>query len=169
MERVYVYANQKYHEDTSNATYQDLSSKANRIAVQVESALSFATPEILSIPEEAVAQFKMDTPELKLYEFYLKDILRRKPHVLSAEMEALLADAGEIAEAPDNIFSMFNNADIKFPEIKDEHNETVKITHGRFGQLLESSDRRVRRKHLKEYMLPIIVSEIPWQQLLVPM
>lgn len=146
LERVYVYANQKYHEDTWNATYQDLSSKANRIAVQVESALSFATPEILSIPEEAVAQFKMDTPELKLYEFYLKDILRRKPHVLSAEMEALLADAGEIAEAPDNIFSMFNNADIKFPEIKDEHNETVKITHGRFGQLLESSDRRVRRE-----------------------
>jgi oligoendopeptidase F len=61
-------------------------------------------------------------------------------------MEGLLADAGEIAEAPDNIFSMFNNADIKFPEIADESGEMVRITHGRYGQLLESADRRVRRE-----------------------
>ena len=61
-------------------------------------------------------------------------------------MEGLLADAGEIAEAPGNIFSMFNNADIRFPEIMDENGEKVRITHGRYGQLLESTDRRVRRE-----------------------
>jgi oligoendopeptidase F len=146
MERVYVYANQKYHEDTGNAVYQDLSNKANMLSVQVNSALAFATPEILSIPDEALLQFKAENEELKLYDFYLKDILRLKPHVLSAEMESLLADAGEIAEAADSIFSMFNNADIKFPEIKDEKGDPVRITHGRYGQLLESNDRRVRRE-----------------------
>ncbi|MBH1939715.1 oligoendopeptidase F [Mobilitalea sibirica] len=146
MERVYVYANQKYHEDTGNATYQDLSNKANVLSVQVSAAMSFATPEILSIPEEQISQFKLETEGLKQYDFYLKDILRLKPHILSAEMEELLADAGEIAEAPDQIFSMFNNADIKFPDIKDEDGDPVKITHGRYGQLLESNDRRVRRE-----------------------
>ncbi len=146
LERVYVYANQKYHEDTGNAVYQDLSNKANMLSVQVNSALSFATPEILTIPEETLLQFKKENEELKLYDFYLKDILRLKPHILSAELESLLADAGEIAEAPDNIFSMFNNADLKFPEVKDENGELVKITHGRYGQLLESNDRRVRRE-----------------------
>jgi oligoendopeptidase F len=146
LEQVYVYANQKYHEDTSNAIYQDLSNKANAISVQVSSVLSFATPEILSIPDEIIVQFRVENEELKLYDFYIKDILRLKPHILSAEMEELLADAGEIAEAPGNIFSMFNNADIKFPVIKDEDGANVLITHGRYGQFLESNDRRVRRE-----------------------
>ncbi len=145
-ERIYVYANQKYHEDTANAAYQDLSNKSNVLSVQVNSALSFATPEILTIPEETIVQFKHEAEELQLYDFYLADILRLKPHILSGEMEALLADAGEIAEAPDNIFSRFNNADIKFPEIVDENGDKVRITHGRYGQLLESTDRRVRKE-----------------------
>lgn len=146
MERVFVYASQKLHEDTGNAVYQDLSNKANMLSVQVNSALSFATPEILSIPEEEFIHFQKENEDLKLYDFYLKDILRLRPHILSAEIEELLADAGEIAEAPGSIFSMFNNADIKFPEIKDEDGEMVQITHGRYGQLLESSDQRVRRE-----------------------
>ena len=146
MERVYVYANQKSHEDTANATYQDLANKANALSVQVNSALSFATPEILTIPEETITGFHCETEGLKLYDFYLKDILRLKPHILSGEMEELLADAGEIGDSAGNIFSMFNNADIKFPEIQDENGETIRITHGRYGQLLENSDRRVRRE-----------------------
>ncbi len=146
MERVYVYANQKYHEDTANAVYQDLSNKAAALSVQVSSALAFATPEILTIPEETIAQFKHEEEGLLVYDFYLSDILRLKPHILSGELEGLLAGAGEIAEASGNIFSMFNNADIKFPEIKDEENQTIRITHGRYGQLLESTDRRVRRE-----------------------
>ncbi len=146
MERVYVYAGQKYHEDTADATYQDLSNKANALAVQVNSALSFATPEILGIPEETITAFHLENEGLKVYDFYLKDILRLKPHILSRETEELLADAGEIADAPSNIFSMFDNADIKFPEIKDENGELVRITHGRYVKLLESNDRRVRKE-----------------------
>ncbi len=149
MERVYVYANQKYHEDTGNSVYQDLADKAGVIVVQMDSALSFSTPEILSIPEETLEEFKSDKEELRVYDFYLKNILRRKPHILSAEMEELLADAGEMASSPDNIYSKFNNADIKFPEIKDENGEMVRITHGRFIQLLESNDPRVREEAFK--------------------
>ena len=115
----------------------------------MDSALSFSTPEILSIPEETLEEFKSDKEELRVYDFYLKNILRRKPHILSAEMEELLADAGEMASSPDNIYSKFNNADIKFPEIKDENGEMVRITHGRFIQLLESNDPRVREEAFK--------------------
>lgn len=150
LERVYVYANQKYHEDTGNAVYQDLSNKANVIEVQVSSALSFATPELLTIPQDMIAEFYKEKPELRQYDFYIKDTIRRKPHVLSEEMECLLADAGEIADSAENIFSMFNNADIKFPEIEDEQGEKVRITHGNFVKLLESNDRRVRQNAFRE-------------------
>ena len=144
-ERVYVYSNQKYHEDTANSTYQDLSNKAGALMVQVSSALSFATPEILTIPEDVITEFRSEVEELKVYDFYLKNILRRRAHILSPEMEELLADAGEIADAPSNIFTMFSNADIKFPTIKDEDGEDIQITHGRYIKLMDSPDRRVRK------------------------
>lgn len=149
MGRVYVYANQKYHEDTANSVYQDLADKAGVLAVQADTALSFFTPEILSIPEETLKRFMEQEEGLKLYDFYLKNIMRRKPHILDARTEALLADAGDMASGPDNIYSKFNNADIKFPEIKDENGEMVRITHGRFIRLMESSDRRVREEAFK--------------------
>ncbi|HHT98358.1 MAG TPA: oligoendopeptidase F [Clostridiales bacterium] len=148
-ERIYVYANQKYHEDTSNSIYQDFSNKASTLSVQVSSKLSFYTPEILSIPVEVLNDLINENKKLALYDFQIKDILRNKPHTLSAEIEALLSDVGEIAIGPDNIFSMFNNADIEFPEIIDENGEKIKITHGRYGALLESNDRRVREDAFK--------------------
>ncbi|CRZ33773.1 oligopeptidase F [Herbinix hemicellulosilytica] len=149
MDRVYVYANQKYHEDTANSVYQDLADKAGLLLVQYESALSFATPEILTISEETLQKYMQEEEGLRLYDFYLKNILRRKPHILSAEMEALLADAGDMASGPDNIYSKFNNADLKFPEIKDEDGNLVRITHGRYIRLMESNDRRVRQDAFK--------------------
>ncbi len=143
-ERVYVYANQKYHEDTSISTYQAYSNQASVLAVQMNSALSFVTPEILMIPEETLENFIASNQELIKYEFAIKEIIRQKPHVLSTEMEDLIANTGEMAEAPGNIFSMFNNADIKFPKIQDENGEMIEITHGRYGTLMESPNRRVR-------------------------
>lgn len=145
-ERVYVYANQKYHEDTSASTYQGFSDQAGTLSVEMGSALSFVIPEILSVPETVLNHFIDSNEGLKMYEFAIREILRHKPHVLSAEMEELIANTGEMAEAPGNIFSMFNNADIRFPEIRDEHGDTVEITHGRYGTFMESADRRVRKE-----------------------
>lgn len=148
-ERVYIYAHQKYDEDTSVSIYQDFKGKASSYEVQLVSALSFAIPEILAIPEDTLKEFISSSEELKKYEFKLKDIIRQKPHRLSAEMEELLASTGEIAEAPKNIFSMFNNADAKFPQIENEDGELVDVTHSRFGLFLDSSNQRVRRDAFK--------------------
>ena len=145
MERVYVYAYQKYHEDTSEGKYQGYSNQAANLSVQVSSALSFMVPEILSIPEETLNFFIASNLELKKYEFAIKEIIRQKPHTLSTEMEELIANTGEMAESPESIFSMFNNADLKFPQIENEHGEMVDLTHGRYISYMESSDRRVRK------------------------
>lgn len=146
MERVYVYANQKFHEDTTNGTYQDLADKATNIMMTVNSALSFATPEILTIPEEKIRSFYEEKIELLQYQRMIEEIMKDKPHTLSSEMEELLAQTAEIADGPDNTFSMLNNADIKFPTIKGEDGEEIEITHGRYTKLMESTDRRVRKE-----------------------
>lgn len=146
IERVYVYANQKSHEDTANSVYQDLSDKAANLMMMVSSALSFATPEILEIPEEKVRTFYQEKIELLQYQRLIEEIFKDKPHTLSADMEGLLAQTAEIADGPDNTFSMFNNADLKFPVIQGEDGKEIEITHGRYSKLMESSDRRVRKE-----------------------
>lgn len=145
-ERVYVYANQKYHENTANAIYQNLADQANGLEVTLKSASAFCTPEILAIPEETIEQFLASNEELQEYKRILNEITRKRSHTLSASEEALLADAGEVLGAPSNIYSMFNNADIRFPDIIGEDGEKVPVTHGRYVTYMESKDRRVRKE-----------------------
>ena len=143
-EKVYVYANQRLHEDTSNAYYQGLSGRAQMLLVQMSEAGSYIEPEILNISEEKLEEI-LKTETIAKYETYYRRLLRRKEHVLSKEMEELLAGAAEVAEGPKDIFMMFNNADIKFPVIAGEDGEPVEITHGKYVKLLESQDREVRK------------------------
>lgn len=143
-ERLYVYANMRHHEDMAAPTYMALSDKAKKLSVQVGEATSFITPEILSLTEEQLSSF-IANPDLTAYKFALTEMHRQKPHVLSKPEEALMAQVGNLSQAPNTIFSMLNNADMKFPLVKDEHGEEIELTHGRYIQFLESSDRDVRR------------------------
>ncbi len=143
-EKIYVYANQRLHEDTSNTKYQDYSNKAQSLMIKITSLCSFVVPEILEIPEEKLNLF-LESEGIGVYKKHIMDIVRQKEHALSAEMEELLAEVNELADAPENIFSMFNNADLRFPEIVDENGDLVAVTHGRYISFLESKDQNVRK------------------------
>ena len=143
-EKVYVYANQRLHENTGNAYYQGLSGKAQMLIVQMGEASSYIEPELLNIPEEKLKEM-LKTSGLEKYDMYYKRLLRRKEHILSKEMEEMLAGVEEVAEGPKDTFMMFNNADIKFPVITGEDGEPVEITHGKYVKLLESQNREVRK------------------------
>lgn len=145
-ENVYVYANQRLHENTADAYYQGLSGRAQMLLVQLGEAGSFVEPEILDIPEETLKEMIETEEGLQVYKTYFFRLLRRKKHILSKEMEELLAAAEEVAEGPKDAFMMFNNADLKFPTVKGEDGEPLEITHGNYVRLLESQDREVRRE-----------------------
>lgn len=144
LSRLFVYAKMRRDEDNTNATYQALTDKAMSLAVQVESAKAFVVPEILDTPEETLRAYLAENEELRVYAFVIEELLRQKKHVLSAPEERLLAEAGEVASAPQHIFSMFNNADIQFPKVKDDEGREVELTHGRYIQFLESRNQSVR-------------------------
>jgi len=144
-EKVYVYAHMRSHEDSTNAFYQGLADRTYSLEVDVNSANSFIVPGILAIPDEKLRSFLAESEALSFYGRYLDEILRMKPHVLSAGEEQLLAMTGEMSQAPGAIFNMLNNADIKFPVIKDEKGNDIELTKGRYIQLMESRDRRVRK------------------------
>lgn len=144
-ERVYVYANQKLHENMANAKYQDYAAKAQNAMVQASEAAAFAEPEILKIPEETLRGFLEKNKELRLYETVILRLLRKKEHCLSEQEEKIIAKSGEMAAASSDIYDMFHDADAKFGEIKDENGETVEVTHGRYISFMESQNREVRK------------------------
>ena len=149
MENVFVYARMRKDEDNTIAKYQAMSDKAEGLSVEVGSSLSFIVPEIISIEEKKIKNFLKENKNLQLYDFYLEEMLRQKEHILSKEEEQILAQMGELAAAPRNIFGMINNADIKFPVITDENGNEVEVTKGRYVKLLESPDKRVRKDAFK--------------------
>src|SRR5690625_624005 len=147
--KLFVYARMRYDQDTTNSFYQGMQAKARNVLTLATSEMNYITPEILSKDEETIERYIKENDDLKLYEHTLNEINRRRPHVLSEKEEVLLAQASEALNTPSDTFSMLNNADLKFPSIKNEDGEEVDITHGRYITFMESSDRRVRKDAFK--------------------
>lgn len=146
VEKVYVYARMKKDEDTRVARYQAMSDKAQSLIAKTGARGAFFTPELLDLPEETLLGYLTSFEGLNLYGHVIKQILREKAHVLSHTEEKLLAQMSELTSASNDIFSMINNADIKFGSIIDEDGDTVEVTHGRYVRFMESKDRRVRKE-----------------------
>ncbi|WP_031405064.1 oligoendopeptidase F [Geobacillus vulcani] len=144
--KLYTYAHMRYDQDTTNSFYQGLDARAKSLYSEASSAMAFIVPEILAIDEAVLRSFLEQYEPLRLYAHALDEITRQRPHVLSAEEEAILAQAAEVMQAASNTFSALNNADLRFPTIMDENGDEVEVTHGRFIRFLESTDPRVRRE-----------------------
>lgn len=145
MDRLYVYAGMRSDEDTRVSTYQEMSGRAGSLRTRVNQAVSFIDPEILAIPSSKLDELIKSENGVKLYQHYIDNIIRMRAHTLSPAEEEILALAGDIARAPSTIWTMINDADIKYPSIKDETGNEVQLTHERYYKFLESTDRRVRK------------------------
>lgn len=139
------YAQRRSDEDTRVAAYQEMVSQVTRFAVEIQSAAAFETPELLAISDEDMNRLYAEAPELELYRLNIDRIRRRREHVLSDKEEAILAAAGEIAASPDDIYSMLNDADLKFPDAVDKDDNKHPVTHGTFIPLMQSYDRVLRK------------------------
>ncbi|MDV4558879.1 oligoendopeptidase F [Enterococcus faecium] len=148
-EVIYVYAHLKNDQDTGNTDYQALYARASSLFSKVSEAVSWFEPEILQLSDDQIWQYFKEEPKLEVYRHYIQQIVDNRAHVLSAEQESLLAGAGEIFDASSDTFAVLNNADLVFPTIEGENGEIVQLSHGVYGQLLESTDRRVREAAFK--------------------
>ncbi|MBS4198685.1 oligoendopeptidase F [Bacillus sp. FJAT-49732] len=150
MGRLYTYAHMRYDQDTGNSHYQGFNARAESLYSILASEFSYIVPEILDMDESKISQFLEENNDLHLYKKALEEINLQRGHVLSAEQEALLAQASEVLGASSTTFGMLNNADLEFPVIKDEDGQEVQISHGNYIRFLESSDRRVREESFKK-------------------
>ena len=144
-ERVYVYAFMKYYEDTGNSKYQEISGKAQMAAMKVSEKYAFLEPELISIDTDVLDKYISEDERLGMYKRFIDDCLAGKEHTLSEKEEALLAKASQISTVPNEVFSKFNNADVKFGNVKRENGQEDELTNGNFATFMESHDRTVRK------------------------
>ncbi len=139
------YCMRKTDEDTRNAKYQAMVGQFMSVVVAYSAACSFETPEIMSISDEKLESFYAEEPKLERYRRYLTDQRRLKDHILSPEEEKILAAAGEVTGAAQNIYSTFTDADITFPDAVDAEGNKHPLNQGTFVACEESTDRVLRK------------------------
>jgi oligoendopeptidase F len=151
IELAFNYAQRLYDEDTGNNAHQAMAAKVMSLYAELGSQTAFIEPEILAIDEKTLEAFYKEEAGLSLYRKQIAEIQRVKAHRLSAEMEKLLALTMEMSQTPSDTYGLLHNADMTFPETKDENGEMIRITDGRFVPLLESADRTVRKEAFEKY------------------
>lgn len=145
LEKIYVYARMRRDENNAETKYQAMADQCNSVIAAVSASMAFFTPELLSASEETILAYIDAAPELEIYRFAICDTMRQKAHILTQAEENILAQMSEITGATNDIFTMLNNADIKFGTIIDEDGDETEVTHGNFIKFMESHDRDVRK------------------------
>lgn len=147
--RLYAYSHMHSHENTTLDLAQEAVEKVSALQVTVMSAKAFIEPELLLIKETILRSMIADYEPLGLYQHYIDNLLRQKAHILPKEQELLLAMLSDFADSPTKIFSMFNNADLKFPDIINEYGKLSPLTKGNFVKYLENPNKKVRKTAFK--------------------
>ncbi len=149
-ERLYVYARMHRDENNSNALYQGMADRAMSLNVAVSGETSFAAPAMLKVPAETLEQYIAEEKRLHPYAFMIRDIIRQKQHVLSENEEKLLSLSSEFASGARDIFTMLNNADLKFGTVETPEGP-VSLTHAKYAELMQHKDREVRKNAFETY------------------
>ena len=144
-----VYAHMRHDEDTRSSEFTALQSRLDMLWMKLMGSTAFIEPELTELPVEYLEGLIADE-RFKDYDYTLRQTIKRKPHVLSKEIEALLSQESRVFGCPSNVFGMIDNADFPYPTIK-VGGEKVTVTHGMYGVMLHSPDRKVRRDAFRAY------------------
>ncbi len=143
--KLYVYSHLRHDEDVGNTENKEANLKVTSLLHEFKQEMAWIEPELLQMSAGELNTL-LKSPEVKPYKFFLEKIVRLKPHTLKAEEEELLARAGLALDSSERAFGAFNNADLKFPKVKDENGQLHELTHGSYMTYMASRDRTLRKE-----------------------
>ncbi|MCK5127350.1 MAG: oligoendopeptidase F [candidate division Zixibacteria bacterium] len=155
-DELYQYAKLNQDLDSRASKYQEMCDRAVVLASKISAAFSFVEPELLQIEESKLTEMAKAFPKPDVYDFYISDFNRSRSHIRSAEVEELLAQSSVISRSPHNIFSMFDAADIVYPEVADDNGHKVRLTKQRFAKFMDSPKQSVRAEANEKFYKPYI-------------
>jgi oligoendopeptidase F len=145
LRRITAYARLRYDEDTTNVHSQALTDRAALLSTRFAVATAFFIPEILAISPTTLDEWIAQNATLALYRHELEDITRERDHICSAEVEGVLAEAGDFMSGVTRIYSLLTNADLRLPNIVLPDGTTAQLTQGNYGVYMMHPNRDVRR------------------------
>jgi oligoendopeptidase F len=154
--RLFAYALLQRDLDTRVTEAIQRYEQAMSLAVAIGRAASYIAPEIVTLSDEQLLGFLDAEPGLAPFRRTIEQIMRERPHVRSAEVEEVLADSAEMAQAASNVFTFLDNADISYGTVRDSDGTEVELTKGRYQLLLERRDRSVREAAYKALHAPYL-------------
>ena len=143
--KVYVYSYLSYYSNTANSKYQEYKEQANDIYNSYASCTSFITPEIQSVSLDEINKMIDSDNRLLKYRFMILEMFRLKKHILSEKEESLIKNISSVLNTSDEAYTALNNTDIVLSNIKDENNNSVKLTASNYSKYIKSSNERVRK------------------------
>lgn len=149
--RLYTYAGTNLNSDNSDAFFQGLSARVQSLAAQAGAAAAFLTPELLALEEKALKGY-IEDPAFADFDTFLSELEHIRPYTLSTQMETVLANASEPLSGASNIYDMLTDVDMKLGKVRGEDGKMVELTHARYGSLLESENRALRRRAYERMM-----------------
>lgn len=149
LSKLSVYARMRSDQDTTDSTYQTMSAKAGTLGVKLSAVSAFMEPEILSYSKEALGEAEKADEHTAYYTRKIDEMLRGQEHTLDAEKEELLAAAGDMADAPSDIFNVLMNADMKYPDIVLSDGTRLPLTNSTYISYMESPNREIREGAFK--------------------
>lgn len=150
--KLYSYASMLYDENTKIAENQELLQEAENVLTQYITAISFLRPEILSLEKEKVETFFKEEPKLQEFRMFVDNIMRLKEHTLSKEEERIMAKTfGDMGQTAENIYSVFVDGEMPFPEITLSNGEKVQLSNAAYTKYRSSPNRADRELVFKEF------------------
>ncbi len=144
--RLASYASMKSDEDTRESKPLAMKQEMSALGSAIGAAMAFIEPEILKLNRATIDSYIASDKRLEVYRHYLDDLLRRQRHTGSEAEEKIIADAGLMADAPDNIYGIFSNADFPYPEITLSDGKQVRLDQANFALNRRLPNRDDRKK-----------------------
>ena len=144
-EKIYVYAMMKYHQNMANQESIKLYKRVEKLTAEFSEAESFISPEMSKIDDSKLESY-LEDPRMKEYEKIIKDIIKSKKHILTEDVEEVLAKYSEVFGAAENIYDIFTNTELEFKDIIDNEGNHHKMNAALFSNYLMSKDEDIRRQ-----------------------
>lgn len=147
---VYCYAYLKYHEDTANNEAIKMTGRIDKIMTELNENIVFVQTEILKSDYSLIKTYMTELEELKVYDFMLESLFRKKDHILGDEEESLLASAGEVLFSSSQVYDVITDTDLKYGEVVID-GKTIEITSNNLTTLSRHKNQNVRKKVFNKY------------------
>jgi oligoendopeptidase F len=149
--RLYVYAGLLADQDTRDSEHQGMRQQMVQLGANFSAQAAYIEPEILKADKNTIQKFLASEPRLKVYRFYIEDVMRRASHTLSDSEEKLLADMGPLAAAPSSIYGILSNADFPYPSVTLSDGRTVKVDQAAYADFRARPNRGDREKVMEAF------------------